>query len=65
MSQLIATKNKKVRFVTSFGVNTLKQHGTVVSSLNEHNCGLKSAEVADDIIDLGKFVQKHVMFTQN
>ena len=56
MSQLVAAKNKKVRFVTSFGVNTLKQHGTVVSSINEHNCGLKLAETDDDIIDLGMFV---------
>ena len=65
MSQFTAAKNKKLRFVTSFGENTLKQHGTVVSYNNEVNCGLKPTNAVDDVIDLGEFINLQMIPDSN
>ena len=55
MSQLYASKSKKVRIITSFGLDTLKQSGKVVSSFNVLNSTPFSDKNDDEVIDLGKY----------
>ena len=55
MSQLYASKSKKVRIITSFGLDTLRQSGKVVSSFNVLNSTTSSDKNNDEVIDLGKF----------